>query len=234
MKSDEKKYEDLEKLRKVEKSEADDGWLKVITTEPPTELPAEPKTEVVFEEKKKSEDWPEYEELQPKAVQTDKPVPVEIETTKMPVTEEPEENYEKGRVGEDGIVPDGESLTEEENSSKKKFSKGTLNPTDAPPATSSENEGLPELENPKHPQKQKREHGYFKNLKSPAAFAAVIGLSCGSLVIILGTIIALVMRKNRGTQSHVYIPDTEPEDQEHLVKMQKTGYENPTYKFFYY
>lgn len=122
----------------------------------------------------------------------------------------------------------------EENSSKRKFAKGTLHPTDLPPKTT-ENEGLPEKEHSPHPLRQEP-HGqsFFKHPRSPAAFAAVIGLSCGALVIMLGIIVALVMRRNRANVTRILVPDAEPEDQEHLVKMQKSGYENPTYKFFYY
>ena len=50
----------------------------------------------------------------------------------------------------------------------------------------------------------------------------------------LAIIVALVMRRNRANQGRLLVQDAGPEDQEHLVKMQKNGYENPTYKFFYY
>ena len=122
-----------------------------------------------------------------------------------------------------------------ENSSKRKLAKGTLHPTDLPPKTPHEYEGLPENEHSPHPLRRKPQgHSFFKHPRSPAAFAAVIGLSCGALVIMLGIIVALVMRRNRANVTRVLVPDAEPEDQEHLVKMQKSGYENPTYKFFYY
>lgn len=142
-----------------------------------------------------------------------------------------------------------------ENDSKSKLASGTTNPTDLPPKTQYDSDGMPEREDIRREPvetpsmdkpgkikvdepvaKKTHDHGhlFFKHPKSPAAFAAVIGLSCGALVIMLGSIIALVMRRNRANQSHVVVVDAEPEDQEHLVKMQKSGYENPTYKFFYY
>lgn len=74
----------------------------------------------------------------------------------------------------------------------------------------------------------------LKNKRS-AGFAAVIGLSCGALVIMLGILVALVVRRRRtAAHHHVVIPTEENDDQEHLVQMQKKGFENPTYKFYYY
>lgn len=71
--------------------------------------------------------------------------------------------------------------------------------------------------------------------KRSAGFAAVIGLSCGALVIMLGILIALIVRRKRSAaHQHVVIPTEENDDQEHLVQMQKKGFENPTYKFYYY
>jgi len=78
------------------------------------------------------------------------------------------------------------------------------------------------------PEDHHRHHG-----KRSAGFAAVIGLSCGALVIMLGILVALVVRRRRSAQ-HVVIPTEDNDDQEHLVQMQKKGFENPTYKFYYY
>ena len=133
---------------------------------------------------------------------------------KIVATEMPEDHEEKEK---DYIKP--VLVVLKENSSKRKLAKGTLRPTDLPP---------------KSPQQNPGGQSFFKHPRSPAAFAAVIGLSCGALVIMLGIIVALVMRRNRANVTRVLVPDAEPEDQEHLVKMQKSGYENPTYKFFYY
>ena len=273
MKADEKKYEELEKLKKTEKIEPvtvpllpDEGWSLEMTTEKPEEVT---ETEEPIE-------WPVYKEVEPTAITEERPLKEQVEATSLPpVTgmKEREETLEEiglhGEHEEAEIKHPEEEMTlpeeevehpeeevehpkytvdqgEEENSSKKKFSKGTLNPTDGPPKTFRDNEGLPEDEGAKHhpgkvgqphpgkPSKPHQKKPYFKQVRSPAAFAAVIGLSCGALVIMLGIIVALVMRRNRGGQGRVYIPDTEPEDQEHLIKMQKSGYENPTYKFFYY
>ena len=153
-----------------------------------------------------------------------------LEKPKIVATEMPEDHEEKEK---EDVKP--VHIDPKENSSKRKFAKGTLHPTDLPPKTPHEDEGLPEKERSPHPLRQKPPgNSFFKHPRSPAAFAAVIGLSCGALVIMLGIIVALVMRRNRANVTRVLVPDAEPEDQEHLVKMQKSGYENPTYKFFYY
>lgn len=77
--------------------------------------------------------------------------------------------------------------------------------------------------------KVKREHP----LKSRAVFAAVIGLSCGALVIMVVIVLALFIRKRspkRGTKT--VIADDDSQEKRHLLKMQEDGFENPTYKFF--
>ena len=146
-----------------------------------------------------------------------------------PMSEETEVGESKG----------AEDLPDVNNESKDHFSKNTLNPTDQPPKTTDSSE----LEEPSSdpnkptepkPRKKHHHHAFFKHPRSPALFAAVIGLSCGALVIMLAIIVALVMRRNRANQGRLLVNDAGPEDQEHLVKMQKNGYENPTYKFFYY
>lgn len=69
--------------------------------------------------------------------------------------------------------------------------------------------------------------------RSPFAFTIIMGLSGGVLVIMLFIIIAMVMRRRRFNHNHVIVAENE-DDREHLVEMQKNGFENPTYKFFYY
>jgi amyloid beta A4 protein len=69
--------------------------------------------------------------------------------------------------------------------------------------------------------------------RSPFAFTIIMGLSGGVLVIMLFIIIAMVMRRRRFNQSRVIVAEND-DDREHLVEMQKNGFENPTYKFFYY
>jgi DNA-binding XRE family transcriptional regulator len=69
--------------------------------------------------------------------------------------------------------------------------------------------------------------------RSPFAFTVIMGLSGGVLVIMLFIIIAMVMRRRRFNQSRVVITDNDDE-RDHLVEMQRNGFENPTYKFFYY
>lgn len=258
MNADHKKFEELEKLKKTEKIEPvtvpllpdEEVWPLEMSTEKPVEVT---ETEEPME-------WPVYKEVEPTATSEEVPLMEEIETATLPpvtgmkeredTREETHGEHEEAEIKhpEEEVKHPEETVDmgEEENSSKKKFSKGTLNPTDGPPKTFHDNEGLPEDESAKphpdettdpHPGKISKPHHkkpYFKQVRSPAAFAAVIGLSCGALVIMLGIIVALVVRRNRGNQGRVYIPDAEPEDHEHLVKMQKSGYENPTYKFFYY
>jgi amyloid beta A4 protein len=74
--------------------------------------------------------------------------------------------------------------------------------------------------------------------RSPFAFNAIMGLSCGVLVIMMLLVVAMVVRRRRLFKPHVVIADNnddgENNDREHLVQMQKNGFENPTYKFFYY
>jgi amyloid beta A4 protein len=69
--------------------------------------------------------------------------------------------------------------------------------------------------------------------RSPFAFTIIMGLSGGVLVIMLFIIIAMVMRRRRVNQNRVIVAEND-DDREHLVEMQKNGFENPTYKFFYY
>ena len=69
--------------------------------------------------------------------------------------------------------------------------------------------------------------------RSPFAFTVIMGLSGGVLVIMLFIIIAMVVRRRRFNQSRVVITDNDDE-RDHLVEMQRNGFENPTYKFFYY
>lgn len=79
---------------------------------------------------------------------------------------------------------------------------------------------------PGHP---RRDHP----LKSRAVFAAVIGLSCGALVIMIVIVFALFIRKRSPKRStKTVIADDDSQEKRHLLKMQEDGFENPTYKFF--
>jgi hypothetical protein len=69
--------------------------------------------------------------------------------------------------------------------------------------------------------------------RSPFAFTVIMGLSGGVLVIMLFIIIAMVMRRRRFNQSRLIVTENNDEH-DHLVQMQRNGFENPTYKFFYY
>ena len=75
--------------------------------------------------------------------------------------------------------------------------------------------------------------------QSSATFAAVVGLSCGALVIMIVIVIAMVMRKTRAgynaTKTVLVEGEGDPMlEKRHLANMQKNGYENPTYKFYAY
>ena len=74
--------------------------------------------------------------------------------------------------------------------------------------------------------------------RSPTTLAAVIGLSCGALVIMVIIIIAMAVKRSGGTRGPTKTvlvdPDNQNSDKQHLLEMQKNGYENPTYKFFDY
>ena len=73
--------------------------------------------------------------------------------------------------------------------------------------------------------------------QSSATFAAVVGLSCGALVIMVVIVIAMVMRKSRHSSTRTVLVEGEGDaflEKRHLQNMQKNGYENPTYKFYDY
>ena len=70
--------------------------------------------------------------------------------------------------------------------------------------------------------------------QNSVGFVTVIGLSCGALVMMIAILIALIVRRRRNVHTRVLIPTEDNEDLQHLVTMQKEGFENPTYKFFYF
>ena len=114
-----------------------------------------------------------------------------------------------------------------------------MNPTDPPPKVT-DGKGKGRLEDGKDKHKklpQEHEHKDYDDHKNPltsrAVFAAVIGLSCGALVIMVVIVMALFFRKGaprRPTQT--VIADDDSLEKRHLLKMQEDGFENPTYKFF--
>lgn len=84
-------------------------------------------------------------------------------------------------------------------------------------------------DNDEHDHHNTRDHP----LKSRAVFAAVIGLSCGALVIMIVIVLALFFRKGSSKRStKTVIADDDSVEKRHLLKMQEDGFENPTYKFF--
>lgn len=84
------------------------------------------------------------------------------------------------------------------------------------------------------------EEGAFRGREhhSRATFSAVIGLSCGALVIMIIIVVAMAMRRprpNNNTKTVLVDTDTEGvSEKSHLMNMQENGYENPTYKFYDY
>lgn len=83
------------------------------------------------------------------------------------------------------------------------------------------------------------EEGEFrKRYHSQATFSAVIGLSCGALVIMVIIVVAMAMRRSRPRNNTKTVLVDGDEDnateKSHLVNMQENGYENPTYRFYDY
>jgi len=81
---------------------------------------------------------------------------------------------------------------------------------------------------PEDPRVEKR-HGR----RSPMVINIILGLCCGILVVMLVVVIVMVIQRRRVAHTRVVIAD-QNDDREHLIQMQKSGFENPTYKFFYY
>lgn len=69
--------------------------------------------------------------------------------------------------------------------------------------------------------------------RSPMVINIILGLCCGILVVMLFVVIAMVVQRRRVARTRVIVAENN-DDREHLVQMQKSGFENPTYKFFYY
>lgn len=69
--------------------------------------------------------------------------------------------------------------------------------------------------------------------RSPMVINIILGLCCGILVVMLVVVIVMVIQRRRVAHTRVVIAD-QNDDREHLIQMQKSGFENPTYKFFYY
>jgi amyloid beta A4 protein len=81
--------------------------------------------------------------------------------------------------------------------------------------------------------KDGKKHHHDHPLKSRAVFAAVIGLSCGALVIMIVIVLALFFRKGSSKRNtKTVIAEDDSQEKRHLLKMQEDGFENPTYKFF--
>lgn len=86
---------------------------------------------------------------------------------------------------------------------------------------------------PYQPENEHKDYGAEHPLKSRAVFAAVIGLSCGALVIMVVIVLALFFRKGSSKRpTKTVIAEDESQEKRHLLKMQEDGFENPTYKFF--
>jgi len=69
--------------------------------------------------------------------------------------------------------------------------------------------------------------------RSPMVINIILGLCCGILVVMLIVVIVMVVQRRRVAHTRVVIAENN-DDREHLIQMQKNGFENPTYKFFYY
>jgi len=78
------------------------------------------------------------------------------------------------------------------------------------------------------------EHHHKKShRRSPMVINIILGLCCGILVVMLVVVVVMVVQRRRVARTRVVIAENNDE-REHLVQMQKSGFENPTYKFFYY
>ena len=73
---------------------------------------------------------------------------------------------------------------------------------------------------------------------SQATFSAIIGLSCGALLIMIIIVVAMAMRRTRpNNRTKTVLVDGDSDtasEKSHLINMQENGYENPTYKFYDY
>lgn len=73
---------------------------------------------------------------------------------------------------------------------------------------------------------------------SQATFSAIIGLSCGALLIMIIIVVAMAMRRTRpSNRTKTVLVDGDCDgatEKSHLINMQENGYENPTYKFYDY
>lgn len=76
-------------------------------------------------------------------------------------------------------------------------------------------------------------HKKHPHRKSPMSINIILGLCCGILVVMLIVVIVMVVQRRRVAHTRVVIAENN-DDREHLIQMQKNGFENPTYKFFYY
>lgn len=204
--------------------EASPNTDKVI--KPTDDIPVEPKpvSEVVTP---KLDEHKSYEEKLHEAWEK------ELEEGK----EEHEEMDEKEREEKEAIFEKeselinnaeerNEEMTEEERKEKEKIferEKELLRPENM-----EEEEDEEERTVRKH-QKESQKKGN----KTPVAITAILGLSIGILVIMLFVVIAMVVRRRRLNVTRVVLSEN-GDDREHLVQMQKSGFENPTYKFFYY
>jgi len=140
-------------------------------------------------------------------VPTDAPPMTELEPAKKVVTKE--SGVDKGDEDEEDIWDEDNEDEEEEKEPTKKKNEGVEFPKIVV---------LPEKTIEK---------------RSPIAFNAVMGLSCGVFVTMLFLVVAMIIRRRRITRTRVVLAENN-NDQEHLLQMQKSGFENPTYKFFYY
>ena len=85
---------------------------------------------------------------------------------------------------------------------------------------------------------RENEEGFFRKTHSAATFSAVIGLSCGALVIMIIIVVAMAMRRTRpSNNTKTVLVDADSDnatEKSHLMNMQENGYENPTYRFYDY
>lgn len=126
---------------------------------------------------------------------------------------------------------DDGTLGLDKDEQKREHEHDSTSPTEDLPVHNGMLFGMPHASNGKQMPHVHHDHP----IRSRAVFAAIIGLSCGALVIMVVIVLALFVRKStpkKCTKTVIADDDDNSQEKRHLLKMQEDGFENPTYKFF--
>lgn len=157
------------------------------------------------------------------ALPTEKPTPEKSSSAKDPTdppsrTEDPTDERHKTDVDED--VAENEIGNQKTSALKKAAVKLVANTKTDDPENVNEDER------------------HLIPTHSQATFSAIIGLSCGALLIMIIIVVAMAMRRTRpNNRTKTVLVDGDSDtasEKSHLINMQENGYENPTYKFYDY